>query len=364
MKVHRILALTMVALFATAAIADDSLLGGKKGGGGKSGGGGSSGGSKSGGGSGGSKSDGGSKSGGGRVSDRDSGGPAPRGGGSASSSQGGSSRGDSDLMGGRGRTGPTRYGSNNNGSASASSRSSDGRNSDRDLNRYRDFESVDENEASRRARRENRTEPNYRSGYYHYDSRWNDNSFCYPYYSFDYRDECDVSPWYAYSHLPGYVSNIRISVRLPQWRFTYEDEECEFEYEDRYDRDDEDYGLYSTTRDLIRIFERRDLRLLNSLISRRGAVVIKADGRRGYAISTDDFYDLMYDNIYSTKTRRYEIVHMTRGRGGAKVVARHEFEDPWRRRISVYHQYILEEAGWDRYNIVEFGTYRSNPYGW
>ena len=363
MKVHRILALTMVALLATAAIADDSLLGGKKGGG--KGGGGSSGGSKSGG-SGGSKSDGGSKSGGstsgGRVSDRDSGGPSPRGGGSTTSSQGGSSRGDSDLMGGRGRTGPARYGSNSNGNSAT--RSSDGRNSDRDLNRYRDFESVDENEASRRARRENRTEPNYRSGYYHYDSRWNDNSFCYPYYSFDYRDECDVSPWYPYPHLPGYVSNVRISVRLPQWRFTYEDEECDFEYEDRYDRDDRDYGLYSTTRDLVRIFERRDLRLLNSLIPRRGVVVIKADGRRGYAISTEDFYDLMYDNIYSTKTRRYEIVRMTRGWGGAKVVARHEFEDPWRRKISVYHQYILEEAGWDRYNIVEFGTYRSNPNGW
>ncbi len=344
MTIHRSLSLVAaIALFATA-IADDGLLGKPRGG--KGGG-----------------NSGGQSLGGGGNSDSKSGerNPPPRTRDSDNRDNGsrrtGNSGGDDSLIGRRsGRSGVIQYGTNSNSAAR-------GRNNDRDGDSRQPstYRFPTDDEIAQRANREARTRPNTRRGYYHYDSNWRDDNFSYPYYRFDYDDRCVFSPWYAYPHLPGYVSGIRISINLPHWSFTYDDRECDWRYQDRYDRYDSNYELDVAVRDLVRTFERRDMRALDSMLPRRSRIAIRNENGRAYSINSDDFYDLMNDAVNGTRTRRYAIESVREGRGGAQIVARHEFDDPWGRRDAVYHQYILEEDYRGGYSIVEFGTHRTNP---
>lgn len=206
-----------------------------------------------------------------------------------------------------------------------------------------------------------RVNTNIRQGYHSYHNNWRDDYFYYPHYSFTpYGNNCSFSPWYYYPHLPGYVSITRIFyVGNLSWNWNNgqnynwnRNNRSGWGYDyDRYDRNAIDESLW----DLVNAFERRDRRAMGRLIPRRGRINIYMDDRYAYSLEADDFYDLMLDNIETTRTVRYEIERVRTYRGEAQVTARHDYVDPWGRRTSVYHNYRLEE---DRngYLITDFRT--------
>ena len=205
----------------------------------------------------------------------------------------------------------------------------------------------------------------WRCGYYAYDRRWCDDYFYYPFYSFDpWQNNCVISPWYYYPNLPGYVSHNRVRTwTIPGIAF------IGYPYDwvnpsgnnwnngwgnNRYN--DVDYAVD----DLQTVFEDADRRAVGRLVPHRSDVGIFIDGRYSYSLSSDDFYDLLLDNAQNTKTRRYVIERVWRNNDGARVIARHEFEDPWGQRITVWHNVILQ---YERNQLVirEFGVSNYRP---
>lgn len=352
MNWKRIVSFTCAFALGLAAVADDGLLGKPRSGG-------SSGGGHHGSGGGGDRGDqggnkGGNKGGGSPKNDsppaqtrdsdqRQSG--SNNGSGRSGNDGTASRRAGDDMIRSRGssRSGQVRYGTNSNqyGSNQGSRR-------------------PDQNEASRRANREGDTHPNYRRGYTQYDRSWTDDWFSYPFYQFDYNDRCAFSPWYLYPQLPAYVSGVRIRVDLPHFSVSFDSRRCRWDVDDPYDRGSEDWALRNAAGDVRRMFERRDGRSLDRLLPDRGSVVIRNGYGQPYCVNTSDFYDMMMDNIYATRTVRYDILDTYVGRGGAEIVARHTFQDPWGGRDSVIHTYRLQEVWRDQYQIVEFGTSRED----
>jgi hypothetical protein len=195
----------------------------------------------------------------------------------------------------------------------------------------------------------------YRVGYVHHDWRWRDDFFAYPFYGFRWdARHFVVSPWYLYWHLPPYICSRRVTfvygapfVELRDWH--------DWSFRDRFDRRSPTFAVDTAVADLVRAFERRDLRALGRLVPRHEHVVITAGNGDRYRIGSDDFYDMMVDLIRETRTRDYRVLEVRRGRTTVQVVARHEFEDTWGRRTAVFHEYVLEWDGRD-YSIVEFAT--------
>jgi hypothetical protein len=205
-----------------------------------------------------------------------------------------------------------------------------------------------------------------RFGYTHYDSRWCDDYFYYPYYAFDpYRNNVVCSPWYYYAQLPpyyvtthcsfvqSYVWSPFIGVRYNWTPIRYNDGYNDGYYNNRRNND-VDYVLD----DLTNAFERNDRRAAGRLVPRGGKVAIIIDGQYAYSINADDFYDTFMDAINNTRTRDYQILDVQTRRDTIAVRARHDYEDPWGRRVSVYHYFRLEEDGRD-WVIREFGTSES-----
>lgn len=202
----------------------------------------------------------------------------------------------------------------------------------------------------------------WRTGYWGYNNYWRDDDFRFGYYVFDpysnYR--CYASPWYYYPHLPGYVNYscvrvLTLNLGPFQWVdyrwnrpvYAYDT----FGYSNSYSYTALDYSVD----DIQRAFERRDERALSRIVPRTGDVNIWTDGRYQYTMNADTFYDLMEDNVYGTRTSNYQILSTRTYRDYAEVTARHEFTDPWGRRVSVYHWYRLEkERG--AYVVRDFGT--------
>ena len=77
------------------------------------------------------------------------------------------------------------------------------------------------------------------------------------------------------------------------------------------------------------------------------------DSRYCYSIGADDYYDLMVDNIYGTRTARYEILSVRSSRNDAQVAARHDYIDAWGRRCTVFHHYRFQRDRGDFY-ITDF----------
>ncbi len=221
-------------------------------------------------------------------------------------------------------------------------------------------------ELARRVRRQERVGivfGNYRVGYVHYDRNWRDDYYCYPHYVFDpyafshqvnYAYSVFYSPWYYYASLPAYIQPHRVTIInvFPQ---TWEGTDYRWNRPnpaDRYDRyEDLDYAI----EDIVDSFQRGDRRAASKLIPRDGKVNIYMDGTYRYSLSPDDFYDLFMDGIDNTRTSRYDIVSVrSNGRDAARVVGRHEYEDPWGKRSAIEHTFLLER---ERRDIVirEFG---------
>jgi hypothetical protein len=199
---------------------------------------------------------------------------------------------------------------------------------------------------------------NLRTGYYHYYRNWCDDYFWFNWYVFDpYSNyQCYPSPWYYYPHLPAYVNRrctSIVTINLSPWVGTYYQWRRPAYY---------DYGYGSSyspldyaVDDIARAFERADSRALRRLIPYRERVAIFVDGQYSYSLESQDFETFMMDAIENTRTTRYEITRVERYGREAEIQARHEYEDPWGRRTSVYHTYRLEQ---DRgnYVITRFGT--------
>lgn len=201
----------------------------------------------------------------------------------------------------------------------------------------------------------------YRSGYVQYDSRWCDDFFYYPYYTFTpFSNQCVISPWYYYPQLPGYLAYNRIMIintrpcvfigNVYNWSrpARYGDS---YGYGYGYNRSDLDYALD----DLVSAFERNDRRAVGRLVPYRGRVDIALEGQFAYSLDADDFYDMYLDLVMSTRTRSYDILDVRTYRDEVTVLARHDYIDPWGRSDRVYHYYRLRR---DRniYTIMEFGT--------
>jgi hypothetical protein len=217
----------------------------------------------------------------------------------------------------------------------------------------------------------------WRVGYYHYDNRWRDDYFCYPHYTFTpYGNNCTVSPWYYYPQLPGYIVTNRIiylngtSCNWNQgvvYNWSRDWNYGNSRYDDRSDNryDGRDRYLDESVRDIVRAFEDRDRRSLDRVVPRNGRVNIYVDGNYTYSLGSDDYYDLMVDNIFNSRTNRYDITSVRNYRGAAQVAARHDFLDSWGRRATMYHYYRLEE---DRngYYITDFMSSRwaNGTSGW
>ena len=198
----------------------------------------------------------------------------------------------------------------------------------------------------------------YRVGYYHYNPRWCDDWFSYPFYVFNpwgYQRTCYVSPWYYYVSIPAYIDSSRIVIvnSFPSRGWIGYD--YSWNYDNRYDRGDRD--LDYALQDLEDAFERRERRSVNRLVPRDGRVNIYTDGRYSYSLGADDFYDLFTDGLYNNDTRRYEIVRVRMSNRGdsARVTARHETMDPWGNPQVVFHDFFLQREGRD-FVIREFGT--------
>ncbi len=213
--------------------------------------------------------------------------------------------------------------------------------------------------------------PNLRIGYVHYDSRWRDDDFFYAFYEFrPLPGRCTVSPWYYYPHLPGYIRVGRVVILQPVIAIYSVNDRYYYPWRDapiyvwsrpvwvsdRYRAGDVDWALD----DIVSMFERRDRRALERLVPRFGRVGVWIDEDYAYSLGPDDFYDLLLDNAFGTRTRRYDILEVRRWRDQVRVLARHDYEDPWGRIDSVYHTYRLEwQSG--RYVIVDFGTSSFRP---
>lgn len=332
--------------------------GGSQSGGGKSQGGGNSGGGNSGGGLGNQgKSQGGGNSGLGNKGQ--TGGGSSSGWGSSGGRSNGdqlgrvdnpNNRGQNSLGKGndRGRLGGTSYGSSNN----RRERFDIGQAPTQILNKGSIQSQVLRSEQVR-------VNTQFRNGYYSYYNNWQDDYFYYPHYQFSpYGSNCSFSPWYYYPHLPGYVALTRIFyISNHSWNWNNGDNYNwnrgnrgnDWGWGNDRDRDRNDSALDDSLYDLVNAFERQDRRALGRLIPRRGRINIYMDDNYCYSLEADDFYDLMLDNIETTRTVRYEIERVRTYRDEVQVTARHEYSDPWGRRSSVYHNFRLEE---DRYGYV------------
>lgn len=201
----------------------------------------------------------------------------------------------------------------------------------------------------------------FRTGYYQYDRGWCDRDFRYPYYSFEWRPSgCVISPWYFYCTMPGYIIQPRVDFGLIGYTYDcvnpyYGWRERVVDY--RWHDDDRYYdrNLNRALDDIQNLFEDCDYRVLNYLVPSRGRVGIYIDGAYRYSLGSDDFYDMMADLAYSTRTLRYSILDVRTGRGAARVLAAHEYLDPWGGRQTTYHFYTLADSR-RGYEIVEFGT--------
>lgn len=194
----------------------------------------------------------------------------------------------------------------------------------------------------------------YRCGYYGYWGGWSDSFFCFPFYCFDpFASVCYCSPWYYYPCLPAYVAapNVIVETSYPSANWSGNDY--------NWSPDSQGGGnpvLDDSVRDIVEAFQHDDHMAINRLVPHDGNVQIFTDGKYSYSLKSNDFYDTYVDGIEGTKTTQYEILDVrANGDGTARVVAKHEYTDPWGKRAFVYHRYFLKREG-DTYVIREFGT--------
>lgn len=188
-----------------------------------------------------------------------------------------------------------------------------------------------------------------RSGYYHYDSNWTDNRFCYPRYVFNPYTTVTIypSPWYGYYSLPAYISADRCSDIRPTF--------FSFSWSNISNNYSNDRALDSALRDIRSLFRRADEDIVDDLVPRNGTVAIYFDGDFRYSLETDDFADLLLDGADNVRTTDYRINRIAYEDRFVKVYASQSYRDPWGITRFTYHTFVLEKER-RRYVIRAFGT--------
>jgi len=188
-----------------------------------------------------------------------------------------------------------------------------------------------------------------RSGYYHYDSNWTDNRFCYPRYVFNPYTTSTFcpSPWYGYYSLPAYISADRCSDIRPIF--------FSFSWSNVSNNYSNDRALDSALRDIRSLFRRADEDIVDDLVPRNGTVAIYFDGDFRYSLETDDFADLLLDGADNVRTTDYRITRVSYEDRFVKVYASQSYRDPWGITRFTYHTFVLEKER-RRYVIRAFGT--------
>lgn len=188
-----------------------------------------------------------------------------------------------------------------------------------------------------------------RTGYYHYDSNWTDNRFCYPRYIFNPYTTSTFcpSPWYGYYSLPAYISADRCSDIRPIF--------FSFSWSNVSNNYSSDRALDSALRDIRSLFRRADEDIVDDLVPRNGTVAIYFDGDFRYSLETDDFADLLLDGADNVRTTDYRINRIAYEDRFVKVYASQSYRDPWGVTRFTYHTFVLEKER-RRYVIRAFGT--------
>ena len=211
---------------------------------------------------------------------------------------------------------------------------------------------------------------NARRGYYAYSSRWVDSGFFFGAYIFDPFDSFGyVSPWYYYPCLPGYIAPERVVI-IPGGGLPPYFAGSEYDWNAGYDagyRAGVAAGQHSSRAidyavdDIVAMFQKQDLRALDRLVPETGNVNIYVDGKYSYSVNADDFYDLMRDNLTNTDTTDYRILDVRTQGDMVKVLAEHDYRDPWGENQAVFHTYVLK-VGRRSAQITEFGTSQTRPW--
>jgi hypothetical protein len=186
----------------------------------------------------------------------------------------------------------------------------------------------------------NQAYTNVRRGYYPYGYGWRDAWFAYPYYAFDYSQWNTVpSPWYYYPQLPGYLAVARIV--LGGFTIDFVDVRPYTWDPSRYVTTSYDYPLDLAVTRLVRVYEHQDLGALDRLVLNGYWVNIESEYGERYQLRSSDFYDLMLDNVSTTRTLQFRIERVQTFRAGATVQALHTFLDPFGQTRWLRHVYVL-----------------------
>ncbi len=110
-----------------------------------------------------------------------------------------------------------------------------------------------------------------------------------------------------------------------------------------YDPTSYEYSLDMAIDRLVRIYENQDMNALESLVQQGTDVNIQSETGDNYMLSSDDFHDLMLDNMSTTRTQQFAIVQVQKFRAGARVRAIHTFTDPNGNTAQLQHVYTLEQ---------------------
>lgn len=203
----------------------------------------------------------------------------------------------------------------------------------------------------------------YRNGYYHYNRGWRDDNFYFPYYTFNpWNSVCVVSPFYSYAFVPGYIGYNSVTVINTYQSPWYWQNGVVYNWDQGYrngtyfnnDRR-EDRAARDAVDDLRDGFERGEPRTLSRLVGRSGQVAILRDGRYDYSVNVDEFDDLLRDLATNSRTQSYRVIDSRVYRDSIRLVAQHDYIDPWGQGQTVYHHILLSPERGD-YVIREFGT--------
>ncbi|MFI5386463.1 MAG: hypothetical protein ACHQ50_10130 [Fimbriimonadales bacterium] len=183
-----------------------------------------------------------------------------------------------------------------------------------------------------------------RDGYYPFRRDWLDNFFAYVFYVFEYNPaECVASPWYYYPNMPPYVDLSRVSQEPSSidtsglQPYTWHSPSDDMPGSDEY--------LIDTSIDrLVALYEDQDTGALDALVPSGYSIDVALDGGSGYTLSSNDFHDMMLDNITTTQTQRFSIVGVQRFAGGIRVQALHTFQDADGQTQKLLHTYILSQG--------------------
>ncbi len=196
----------------------------------------------------------------------------------------------------------------------------------------------------------------FRFGYCQYDGRFRDNWFFFGNYCYAPTFAGAIcSPWYYYYELPPYFCSPTVFIVEDYSYRHYYGRGREYRYRDGYDDRDND-SIDGSIASIVRGFENRDFRDMDSLVPHSGDVAIFMDHQYRYSMRADDYFDMMRDAVENVRTTGYHILDVrTYDDDSVRIEARHETVDPWNRHSNVYNTILLQRES-RGYVIREFGT--------